>query len=144
MSNFIKKILFSSLAPAGATGAAGAGSTYVLIDSIGFADVNANIGVDNFLLGSFSYGGKILSSVMVKITQAFDVDTVATSVVVDTVTSSPFSSLIPSTGLRVRFADGNFTQNSANYNIDINTTDIILGGNTTGNVDIYVLFADMP
>jgi len=122
------------------------GSACELIGSVGFADVNANIGVNSFTIGSFPYSGRAVVSVVAKITQLFNVDTV-TSMGIKDITGSVSSITTLGTSVNALSiqATTSFVQTSGgNYALFVTSFGNYAGGNTTGNVDIYVLFADVP
>lgn len=141
----------SQLDAIGSSSTSSTGSSFVFIGTITKDDVNANIGVASFLLGDFSYNGRILSKIASKTTEAFDSDIVNAGII-DNVTS--YSIILSDSGSlttnTLSIADTSSWQQTTSPASTFSIMAIFggkgtfAGGNTTGSLNVYALFVDLP
>lgn len=127
------------------------GSSFVLIGTVTKDDVNANIGAASFLLGDYSYNGKIFCSLLVHSTEIFDVDTIGVAII-DNVTGTAAgaeSIALNTIGFTNSDSGGTWKQqisSASTYSIRVTYggKGVFAGGNTTGSVNVYGLFVSLP
>jgi hypothetical protein len=125
----------------------GGASNYVYLGKIDFNLINNNSGATTFNFGSFAYSG-IISDFMFKVTEAMDVDPItfdlediATS---ETIGVSVFNP--PINDIIVNHHSVSFVQGLSGFTINVKYMGMsgFIGGNTVGDIDLYVSFKPYP
>lgn len=130
-----------------------AGSSFVLIGAVTKDDVNANIGAAQFVVGDYSYNGKILCSVLTHTIEAFNVDAIGISIIDNITGTYAGQGSSVNTDNTIGFSNSDSAgmwkqqtnpESTFSFNITYQGKGTFAGGNTAGLINVYGVFVSLP